>query len=397
MRSGALQNRRRGKGRSQSAAATTATAVRAVTAAMPRIQDVMRFANLQSFIETKRAIENSNARQSMQASGYKSIRFLGQGRFGKVFLASDARAKLCAIKVLNVERDRREYNWTWLTAEERVQANADAAKLHAFIEQLAPGLVRDHMRRAEELMLDTLRREENPLLRRVRRPVAEREILLRIGPHPYIANLVTSFRDTRNLFLVFDYFVGGTLASLLAAAPSKRLAEPVAVFYAAQLLSALEFLASRNVSHRDVKPSNVLVDGQGFAALSDFGLATRLRGGLKTFCGTAEYIAPEVLSEKHWSATYLDVWAFGVTVYQLLAGRTPFEAADATSVFLNTLTAPLAFPEHFSAEARSLLSLVLSRDYERRPSIEQIKAHAFFAGVDWEKLMRKQWTALALN
>jgi len=364
---------------------------------MPRIQDVMRFANLQSFIETKRAIENSNARQSMQASGYKSIRFLGQGRFGKVFLASDARAKLCAIKVLNVERDRREYNWTWLTAEERVQANADAAKLHAFIEQLAPGLVRDHMRRAEELMLDTLRREENPLLRRVRRPVAEREILLRIGPHPYIANLVTSFRDTRNLFLVFDYFVGGTLASLLAAAPSKRLAEPVAVFYAAQLLSALEFLASRNVSHRDVKPSNVLVDGQGFAALSDFGLATRLRGGLKTFCGTAEYIAPEVLSEKHWSATYLDVWAFGVTVYQLLAGRTPFEAADATSVFLNTLTAPLAFPEHFSAEARSLLSLVLSRDYERRPSIEQIKAHAFFAGVDWEKLMRKQWTALALN
>jgi serine/threonine protein kinase len=225
------------------------------------------------------------------------------------------------------------------------------------------------------------------LLRRVRRPVAEREILIRIGPHPYLANLLASFRDPRNLFLVFEYFVGGTLLSVLNAAPERRLAEDVARKYAAQLLSALEFLASRNVSHRDVKPSNILIDAEGNSALADFGLATRLRGGLKTFCGTAEYIAPEVLSEKMWSAAYLDIWAFGVTLYQLAAGRTPFEGPDATSVFLNTLTAPLLFPAHFSPELCDLLNRVLSRDYDRRPTIAGIKTHPFFAGVDWAELL----------
>lgn len=103
------------------------------------------------------------------------------------------------------------------------------------------------------------------------------------------------------------------------------------------------------MAHRDVKPTNILLTESGHCALSDFGLATRLRGGLKTFCGacvlaereraeiaweltyshakgTAEYIAPEVLSEKMWSASYLDMWAFGITLYQLVTGKTPFEA-----------------------------------------------------------------------
>jgi protein kinase A len=304
-----------------------------------------------------------------------------------VFLCADQSDKLCAIKVLNVERDRKEYNWTWLTAEERQQSQKDAKKLRDFISNLEPGLVRDHMVRAEEMLLDTMKREENPLLRKVRRPVAEREILLRIGPHPFVANLLHSFRDNRFMCLVFDYFPSGTLQKFILS--QGKLDENLARFFASQLLLGLIFLQSRNVAHRDVKPSNILLTKDGFIALADFGLATRLKGGLKTFCGTAEYIAPEVLSEKMWSASGLDLWAFGICLYQMLVGKTPFEAPDATSVFLNTLTSQLKFPDHVSPEAKELLTRLLSKDASKRPSGEEVKSHVFFQNVDWDSLLKR--------
>jgi serine/threonine protein kinase len=353
---------------------------------LPNSTTILKFKSLDHYIKTKNTIDDSTIKQTMTIHGYKPIRYLGKGRFGRVFLAHDITITpsfspippLRAVKILNIERDRREYNWTWMTAEERIQSQHDASKLHQFIQSLPQGVVKDHMQRAEQLLLDTLKKEENPLLRRVRRPVAEREILLRIGPHPYVANLITSFRDARFMFLVFDYFEGGNLQSLVHSQPDKRLSEPLAAFFSAQLLLALELLSQQNVTHRDVKPGNLLLSRIGFCALADFGLATRLKGGLKTFCGTAEYIAPEVLSEKMWSAAYLDLWSFGCTLYFFCSGKTPFEGPDATSVFLNTLTSPLIFPSYFSSELKDLLTSVLSRDYSKRPTLEAIKLHPFF-------------------
>jgi len=347
-------------------------------------QQVVKFRDLQQFIRTKEAIDDGHVRQMILTQQYRPLRYLGRGRFGKVFLCEDPDHKLCAIKVLNVERDRKEYNWTWLTAEERKQSQSDAQKLRVFIDSLDSGLVKDHMLRAEEMLLDTMRREENPLLRKVRRPVAEREILLRIGAHPFVANLLSSFRDSRFMCLVFDYFPAGNLQKLISR--EQRMSEDLARFFASQLLLALMFLQSKNVAHRDVKPSNILLSKDGFIALADFGLATRLRGGLKTFCGTAEYIAPEVLSEKMWSAAGLDMWAFGICLYQMLVGKTPFEAPDATSVFLNTLTSPVKFPDFVSPVAQDLLTGILMKDSTKRSTGEQVKRHAFFKDVNWEAL-----------
>lgn len=179
----------------------------------------MRFRDLGQFIKTKKTIDDSNSRQTMIFNNYRPVKFLGAGRFGKVFVVRKVKNEgpstptaqppavapknktatsaawgdalpgyddddtddndhdaveatggekgsgknqdgdLYAIKVLNIERDRREFNWTWLTVEEREQSKRDAAKLRAFIEGLEPGVVRDHMMRAEELMLDTLKKE----------------------------------------------------------------------------------------------------------------------------------------------------------------------------------------------------------------------------------------------
>ncbi|KAH9247325.1 hypothetical protein BASA81_015042 [Batrachochytrium salamandrivorans] len=350
---------------------------------------VVKFRDLAQFIKTKSKVDEAHVRQLITNQQYKPLRFLGKGRFGKVYLCSKQNsAKLFAVKVLNVERDRREYNWTWLTVEERLQSKADADSLTKFIASLAPGLVKDHMLRAEELLQDTMTREENPQLRRIRRPVAEREILQRMGPHPNVCGLLTSFRDNRFMCLVFDYFPCSTLQALVDATNGK-LEEDLARFFSAQLLLALQFLQEKNVCHRDVKPSNILLDSNGYVALADFGLATRLRGGLKNMCGTAEYIAPEVLSEPMWSASGLDLWAFGVTLYYLLTGKTPFEGPDATSVFLNTLTAPVRFPDYVSPQARDLLQLLLVKETAKRPSMVQVQQHEFFAQVNWTLLAGK--------
>ena len=351
---------------------------------------ILRFKTLRHYVKMKKRVESSNSRQTIEANGYEVVRFLGKGRFGNVFLSREVGGDYCAIKILNVERARREYSWTWLTVEEREQASSDRASFVDFVEGLESGFVKDQLLRANFLIGEKLEKEANPLERKIRRPVAEREILLRCGTgSPFVSSLRGSFRDSSRMYLVFDYYTGGTLYGLMKRSSSGFLTPEVARFYSAQLLLALEYLGKVNIAHRDVKPSNLLLDAESNLVVCDFGLATRLRGGLKTFCGTAEYIAPEVLQEQTWSSRYLDLWAFGVCVYAMLSGKTPFEGKNAQEVFLNTLTSPLVFPDDFDDDAKDLLTKVLSRDYSKRPSIDEIKNHDFFKSIDFEAVENK--------
>ena len=312
-----------------------------------------------------------------------------------MFLATESvSTTLKAIKVLDVSTSRREYNWTWLTREERDSATKDMDTICDTIDSLPGGVVKEHFVQAYGMLREKLKAEENPQQRKTRRPVAEREILLHISPNPFVSNLETSFFEGSNLFMVFNYYPGGTLQDLLNAQPEQKLDPETARLYASELVIALEFLRDNNIAHRDVKPENMLLDEQGHIALSDFGLATRLQGGLKTFCGTAEYVAPEVLSEVTWKSTYLDWWAFGVTLYQMLSGKTPFGGSkDAATVFLNTLTAPLMFPEGFPEDAKSLLEGILHRDYSKRILPEDVRNHPYFANVEFNELKKKLFPA----
>lgn len=189
--------------------------------------------------------------------------------------------------------------------------------------------------------------------------------------------------------MVFPYHAYGTLQDLLNN-NGGQFNEDVARFYSAQIILMVDHLKENNIAHRDIKPENLMVEKDGYLRLIDFGLATRLKNGLKSFSGTPEYIAPEVLQEKTWSARYLDMWSWGCLTYKLMYGVTPFEGPDATSVFLNTLTSPIRFPrtkQNISDDAKNLISKVLERKYDARPSMEEIKAHPFFANkIDWENL-----------
>ena len=128
--------------------------------------------------------------------------------------------------------------------------------------------------------------------------------------------------------------------------------------------------------------------------MGDFGLATKLRGGLKTFCGTAEYVAPEMLMQDSWEANTLDWWALGITLYQMLSGRTPFGAPNAESVFLNILTMPLSFggdvERCFCDASRDLIAGLLAKKPEDRLTGAAVRGHAFFAGTDWDAMLRRE-------
>jgi serine/threonine protein kinase len=137
----------------------------------------------------------------------------------------------------------------------------------------------------------------------------------------------------------------------------------------------------------------VLLDADGHIRLIDFGLSTLVVDGLRTFCGTPEYIAPEVLTKKRWSAKPLDWWAFGVLLYRMLAGRTPFEGKTTSDVFLSILTEDVVFPSGFPEDARDLVERLLDPRAapESRPRGKEVMNHRFFAGVDWAALMEKRW------
>ena len=140
---------------------------------------------------------------------------------------------------------------------------------------------------------------------------SEREILFVIR-HPYIVRLRFSFQNEEKLFLVTDYYNGGSLYSHLR--KSKFFSEDRARFYAAELLSALDHLHQQHIIYRDLKLENILMDHVGHIALTDFGLSKQdidKTGGATTFCGTAEYIAPELLNNQKYGKA-VDWWSFGI-------------------------------------------------------------------------------------
>jgi tRNA A-37 threonylcarbamoyl transferase component Bud32 len=152
---------------------------------------------------------------------------------------------------------------------------------------------------------------------------SERSILCEIR-HPYIVRLRFAFQSEDKLYLVTDYYNGGSLFYHLR--KSRAFSEDRAKFYAAQLLSALDHLHQQHIIYRDLKLENVLMDNVGHIALTDFGLSKQnidLTGGATTFCGTAEYIAPELLKGQKYGAA-VDWWSFGILLFEMMHGRTPF-------------------------------------------------------------------------
>jgi protein-serine/threonine kinase len=208
--------------------------------------------------------------------------------------------------------------------------------------------------------------------------------------HPFIVGLKYAFQTNDRLAMLLDYCPGGDLRHTLFR--EKRLQEARARIYAAEILLALEELHNHNIIYRDLKPDNVVLDAQGHALLTDFGLS---KEGIsenmlaRSFCGSVAYLAPEVLERKgHTKA--VDLYLFGVLLYEMLSGAPPFYSPQPEELFSNILSKKLSFPRCISSPARKLISRLLERNPEKRPNTQEVKTYKFFRSVDWEASLRRE-------
>ena len=213
--------------------------------------------------------------------------------------------------------------------------------------------------------------------------------------HPFMVKLYCAFQSKTRLFMVMDYCPGGDLGKLLQ--NEIRFTEDRARIYLCEILLALEDLHKREIIYRDLKPDNVVLDEEGHALLTDFGLSKqRMKDNEYTmsFCGSVAYLAPEML-KKSGHGRSVDWYLLGVLLYEMLVGIPPYFHKDKTKLFYNIQKGPLEIPSDMSPDALDLIVSLLDRDPVNRlgagPSdAEEIKGHQFFKSVDWNKVLKRK-------
>lgn len=229
----------------------------------------------------------------------------------------------------------------------------------------------------------------------VEHTMAERGVLQKLH-HPFLMALRFAFQSKDKLYMVLDYFPGGELYFHLK--QQRRFSEEIARLWVAEVALAFGYLHSFGVVYRDLKPENILLDDAGHVCLTDFGEVKELQTGGKThtFCGTPEYMAPEVI-EGDGHDKNVDWWALGVLLYELTVGIPPFYSANVGEMYDKIQNAPLRFSPNQSPECRELITALLHRDPRKRlgyeKDVDDIKSSSFFSmqpGWDWDKVYHKQ-------
>ena len=220
------------------------------------------------------------------------------------------------------------------------------------------------------------------------------QAILREVKHPFIVGLRFSFQSLDKLYLVTDYYSGGNLFAHLRS--SKRFSEYRAKFYGAELILALQHLHDSDIIYRDLKLENILMDHTGHIVLTDFGLSKPdidKTGGASTFCGTAEYIAPELLMYKKYGPA-VDWWSFGILVYEMMNGKTPFVDSNKKLMYYKiTHSRPEYNPKLYSPASQAVINGLLTVNENERlgsKGAEQIKRTEFFSEIDFEALVAKK-------
>ncbi|XP_055007795.1 serine/threonine-protein kinase N2 [Boleophthalmus pectinirostris] len=212
--------------------------------------------------------------------------------------------------------------------------------------------------------------------------------------HPFLVNLFACFQTSEHVCFVMEYAAGGDLMMHIHA---DVFSEPRAVFYAACVVLGLQFLHDHKIVYRDLKLDNLLLDTEGYVKIADFGLCKEgmgFRDRTSTFCGTPEFLAPEVLTETSYTRA-VDWWGLGVLIFEMLVGESPFPGDDEEEVFDSIVNDEVRYPRFLSTEAISIMRRLLRRSPERRlgageRDAEEVKKHLFFRNMDWHDLLAKK-------
>eukprot|EP00033_Pygsuia_biforma_P002838 GCRY01003132.1.p1 GENE.GCRY01003132.1~~GCRY01003132.1.p1 ORF type:complete len:466 (-),score=125.37 GCRY01003132.1:6-1403(-) len=225
--------------------------------------------------------------------------------------------------------------------------------------------------------------------------LSEKQILQHIKS-PFIVGLKYAFQSEDKLYLVMDFVNGGELFYHLQR--ERKFTEERAKFYCAEIILALEHLHQQNIIYRDLKPENVLLNADGHVCLTDFGLCKEgvgINAKAHTFCGTPEYLAPEVIhGDARGYGRAVDWWSLGTLLYEMCVGIPPFYSQNVQEMYKKILHAPLRFPSNLSAECIELLQGLLHRDPAERvgsgvSDAEEVKSYPFFLNLDWAALERR--------
>ncbi|XP_060640473.1 ribosomal protein S6 kinase alpha-1 isoform X1 [Anolis sagrei] len=222
----------------------------------------------------------------------------------------------------------------------------------------------------------------------------ERDILVEVN-HPFIVKLHYAFQTEGKLYLILDFLRGGDLFMRLS--KEVMFTEEDVKFYLAELALGLGHLHRLGIVYRDLKPENILLDDEGHIKLTDFGLSKEAIDHEKkaySFCGTVEYMAPEVVNRQGHTQS-ADWWSYGVLMFEMLTGALPFQGKDRKETMTLILKAKLGMPQFLSAEAQSLLRSLFKRNPANRlgsgpDGVEEIKRHPFYSTIDWNKLFRRE-------
>ncbi|KPU76361.1 uncharacterized protein Dana_GF13089, isoform C [Drosophila ananassae] len=212
--------------------------------------------------------------------------------------------------------------------------------------------------------------------------------------HPFLVNLYSCFQTDQHVCFVMEYAAGGDLMMHIH---TDVFLEPRAVFYAACVVLGLQYLHENKIIYRDLKLDNLLLDTEGYVKIADFGLCKEGMGfgdRTGTFCGTPEFLAPEVLTETSYTRA-VDWWGLGVLIFEMLVGESPFPGDDEEEVFDSIVNDEVRYPRFLSLEAIAVMRRLLRKNPERRlgsseRDAEDVKKQAFFRSIVWDDLLLRK-------
>ena len=244
--------------------------------------------------------------------------------------------------------------------------------------------------------LKCMRKGQIIALKQVEHVMNEKKILA-MCDHPFLLQLAAAYQDADELYMLLELALGGELFTILR--ERQKFDEPTSRFYGANVAAAFEYLHERKIVYRDLKPENVLLDSEGHVRITDFGLAKdamELGDKTHTFCGTPDYLAPEIIKGAGHGRG-VDWWSLGTMIYEMLGGLPPFYSENFNVMYDRILRKTLEFnpDDRFGSDARDLLTGLLQKSPELRLGSSErdgaeLREHAWFAPIDWAKLEARE-------
>ncbi|KAL8212392.1 UNVERIFIED_CONTAM: hypothetical protein K2H54_045194 [Gekko kuhli] len=221
--------------------------------------------------------------------------------------------------------------------------------------------------------------------------MVEKRVLALAWENPFLTHLYCTFQTKEHLFFVMEFLNGGDL--MFHIQDKGRFDLFRATFYGAEILCGLQFLHSKGIIYRDLKLDNVMLDKEGHIKIADFGMCKeKVYGENKatTFCGTPDYIAPEILQGLKYTFS-VDWWSFGVLLYEMLIGQSPFHGDDEDELFESIRVDTPHYPRWITKESKDILEKLFERDPIKRLGVTgNIRDHSFFKTINWTLLEKRE-------